>query len=135
MVQGAYAIHADHNQQCQTLSFTTCRQPHKSDLSEGSGGWKLCRAQDPIAVGNMLTLNGLTRAIVGPTPQRPNVNAMGFPQLSCTGVSSGRLLINNFGIDVVSGSCIGLTCRSLSTVSGDRIILLQKGVVGSRCGS
>ncbi|CAE7608945.1 unnamed protein product [Symbiodinium pilosum] len=36
---------------------------------------------DPIAVGNMLTLNGLTRAIVG--------------------VSSGRLLINNFGIDVV----------------------------------
>ncbi|CAE6939548.1 unnamed protein product [Symbiodinium natans] len=36
---------------------------------------------DPIAVGNMITLNGLTRALVG--------------------VSSGRLLINNFGIDAV----------------------------------
>lgn len=36
---------------------------------------------DPIAVGNMMTLNGLTRAFVG--------------------VSSGRLLINNFGIDTV----------------------------------
>lgn len=36
---------------------------------------------DPISVGNMLTLNGVTRALVG--------------------VSSGRLLINNIGIDAV----------------------------------
>eukprot|EP00930_Biecheleria_cincta_P070604 TRINITY_DN58233_c0_g1_i1.p1 TRINITY_DN58233_c0_g1~~TRINITY_DN58233_c0_g1_i1.p1 ORF type:complete len:783 (-),score=107.25 TRINITY_DN58233_c0_g1_i1:202-2472(-) len=36
---------------------------------------------DPVAVGNMLTLNGLTRAFVG--------------------VVSGRIMINNLGVDVV----------------------------------
>jgi len=45
------------------------------------GPYMLIITNDPIAVANMMTLNGATRAVVG--------------------VSSGRIMINNLGIDAV----------------------------------
>ena len=114
MVQGAYAIHAPHHQQRPLPS--SLHGPHCPRLTTAARvrNARVPAAQDPIAVGNMITLNGLTRALVGrrsgaaalrvSSGAKPPIGTeeeeeRQLGSLGCAGVSSGRLLINNFGID------------------------------------